>query len=451
MTFVSRTEVSALLKLGTPIAIAQTLQIGMQVIDTVMVGRFAAADLAGIALAASLIMPFMVMLTGVLHAVTPITAQLFGAGAVQQVGASVRQGVWLAVLVSTLLMLIVANIDVVLPWFGVTPDVAQTARGYMHAVLWGYPAAALFLLLRKTFEGLGRTRPAMVIAALMLLLNIPLNYAFIYGEFGAPRLGGIGAGVATAIVMWLQFLLILLVTQRPTYRAARLWRGSWRIDHAQIVELARVGIPIGLKTFGAVGVFALVTLLVAPFGAASVAAGSIGGNIATVIFMVPNGLGMAATIRIGHAIGAGQPELARDAGSSAVILCTIYAVCVTAALIAFRIDLAMLYSHSPQVVALTAHLLIFVAIYQLMDSIQEPAVGALRGYKDTRVPMVIALSGYWLVGLPIAAVFGYGWFTPDTKGVHGFWIGLAAGELYVAILMNLRRRRFAFAESSARA
>ncbi len=434
-------ELWALLRLGTPIAMAQALQVGMQVVDTVMTGRYAPTDLAGIALGGSLIMPLHVLTMGILHALTPIVAQLHGAGRDAEIGAVVRQGVWLALGVSLTMMLIVANAGRALPLFGVTPAAATVATGYLRALLWGYPGLALFLVFRMTCEGLGNTRPPMIIAGVLLLANVPLNYAFIYGKFGAPELGGVGVGVATAIIRWLQFTLILFVITRPVYARTRIFARDWRPDVAEFRRFARIGIPIGLKIFGVVSLFALCTLLLAPFGELAVAAGNIGGNVTTLIFMVAGGLGMAATIRVGHAVGAKDYAQARVTGQTAVMLAVGYAAMMALALVVFRGAIASLYTQSPDLITMIAKLLLVVAVYQFVDCTQEAALGALRGYKDTRVPMLYGLAGYWVVGFPVALGLGYGWFLPEPWSVYGFWMGFAAAEAFVAVTLNVRRIR----------
>lgn len=431
-------EMGALLRLGAPIMLAQVFQIGMQVVDTVMAGRYAPTDLAGIALASSVVMPLHVLTMGILHAVTPIVAQLHGAGREAAIGAVVRQGMWLAAGLSVLIMLVLAQGGWVLQWFDVAPPAAAVATGYMRAILWGSPGLALFLVLSRTCEGLGNTRPPMIIAGVLLAANVPLDYAFIYGKFGAPELGGVGCGVATAMLRWLQCAAILLVITRPFYAHIRLFRGGWRPDLTEIRHVTRIGVPIGLKIFGVVSLFALATLLIARFGENAVATGAVGGNVTTLIFMIPTGLGMAATIRVGHAVGAKDHAHAVTVGRTAITLSIGYGTIMAGTLILCRAWIAALYTQAPELVASIAKLLLIVAAYQFMDCTQEAVLGTLRGYKDTRIPMVYGLCGYWLVGFPVALGCGYGWFGFRPLSVYGFWMGFAAGEAFVAVSLLAR-------------
>ena len=278
-------------------------------------------------------------------------------------------------------------------------------------------------------------------------MNALLNYAFIYGAFGAPELGGVGCGVATAIVMWLTAALIVVVVTRRFYASARLfrggWRGGWRPDLATFARLARIGIPIGVTVFFEFGVFSLITLLLAEFGANVVAGHTIAMNINGLAFMIPMSLGMAASIRVGHCVGAENFAEARVVGQTALRASFAYAALAGLAIFPLRSLLVGLYTESPDVIAVATNLLIFVAAYQLVDDTQATAIGVQRGYKDTRAPMWLALTGYWVIGLPIGLSCGYGWLGLPELGVYGFWIGLAIGLTFVAICVNVRRIRFA--------
>ena len=201
---VRTSEIRELLRLGLPIMAAQTFQMGMGVTDTLMAGRYSAIDLAGVALAWGMAGPVTMLIMGILFAITPVVAQLFGAGRRNQIGAVIQQAVWLATISSALGIVIVSNLGPVFDFIGAEQAVADVSRGYLKAAIWGYPGLALYFVFRNTCEGMGKTRPAMVVAGIALAINVPLNYMFVYGQFGAPELGGIGCGVATAIVNWLQ-------------------------------------------------------------------------------------------------------------------------------------------------------------------------------------------------------------------------------------------------------
>ena len=427
--------------------LAQLFMMAMHVVDTVMAGRYSAADLAGVALAGSVIGPVMILLTGVLGAITPVTAQLFGGGKQAEIGHIARQGLWLGMIAAAATFIVVSYSHLALGLLNASPEMVRVASGYLEAVRWGYPGMCVYIVFRGVCEGMGRTRPAMVIAGSLLGVNALLNYAFIYGAFGAPELGGVGCGVATAIVMWLTAALIVVVVTRRFYASARLfrggWRGGWRPDLATFARLARIGIPIGVTVFFEFGVFSLITLLLAEFGANVVAGHTIAMNINGLAFMIPMSLGMAASIRVGHCVGAENFAEARVVGQTALRASFAYAALAGLAIFPLRSLLVGLYTESPDVIAVATNLLIFVAAYQLVDDTQATAIGVQRGYKDTRAPMWLALTGYWVIGLPIGLSCGYGWLGLPELGVYGFWIGLAIGLTFVAICVNVRRIRFA--------
>ena len=442
-----RAELKRLASLGAPIVLAQLFMMAMHVVDTVMAGRYSAADLAGVALAGSVIGPVMILLTGVLGAITPVTAQLFGGGKQAEIGHIARQGLWLGMIAAAATFIVVSYSHLALGLLNASPEMVRVASGYLEAVRWGYPGMCVYIVFRGVCEGMGRTRPAMVIAGSLLGVNALLNYAFIYGAFGAPELGGVGCGVATGIVMWLTAALIVVVVTRRFYASARLfrggWRGGWRPDLATFARLARIGIPIGVTVFFEFGVFSLITLLLAEFGANVVAGHTIAMNINGLAFMIPMSLGMAASIRVGHCVGAENFAEARVVGQTALRASFAYAALAGLAIFPLRSLLVGLYTDSPDVIAVATNLLIFVAAYQLVDDTQATAIGVQRGYKDTKAPMWLALTGYWVIGLPIGLSCGYGWLGLPELGVYGFWIGLAIGLTFVAICVNVRRIRFA--------
>lgn len=440
---INTAELKRLVTLGTPIVLAQLFMMAMHVTDALMAGRYAAEDLAGIALALSAMIPIIMFITGALTAVTPIVAQLFGAGREREIGHVGRQSIYFALAAGCLAFVLITIVRPFIYMLDAEPAVARVSVGYLEAVRWGYPGLAAYTVLRSVCEGLGRTRPAMVIAGSLLGVNALLNYAFIYGAFGAPELGGIGCGVATAIVMWLNVALILIVVTRRFYARIELFRGDWRIDLSEWLRLARLGMPIGTLLFFEIGVYSLVTLLLPPFGTASIAAHSIAMNINGVAFMVPLALGMAASIRVGHCVGGEDYEGARIAGQTALRACFIYAAIAALVLYLTRMYLVSAYNELAEVREIAATLLVFVAAYQFVDDTQATALGVQRGYKDTRVPMWFALAGYWAIGLPVGCAAAYGWFGLPALGVYGFWIGLTAGLAFVAVTVNARRIRFA--------
>ncbi len=431
------TEARRLFQIGLPLMGAQLCQMGMGVADAVMAGQYGSADLAGVALGGSIMFPVLLLMMGMIQAVTPTISQLHGAKDYQEIGEVMRQGLWLAITGGLLGSLILNNIEPAYRWLGVDPVAVEIAVPYLQMTSMGFPALICFFCLRFLADGTGYTRAALIIAACALTLKIPLNYILIYGLFGLPELGGVGCGAAQAIVMWTQFLLILAVVTRRRFRYTR-WaeRFSWP-DWQRIKPLLVIGIPIGAMIFAEMGLFSLTTLLMGRLGAEVVAAHNITMNVNGILFMIPLALGMAATIRIGHRVGAGDILDARMTAAIAMGATVLVGAVSAVAILLLRHTIVAIYTSEAPVSSVAAVLLLFVAFYLILDATQATAAGALRGYKDTRVPMMIALFSYWAVAFPIECILGFG-LIGKPLGYIGFWIGLSCGVGTSALLLSIR-------------
>jgi MATE family multidrug resistance protein len=299
------------------------------------------------------------------------------------------------------------------------------------------PALLCFFALRFLADGTGYTRPAMYIAISALMLKIPLNYVLIYGKFGLPEMGGVGCGVAQAIVMWFQLILVLIVVTRKRFDYTG-WRSTFSWPDWKIIKsLLVIGIPIGSTMFAEMGLFSFTILLLGQFGAAVVASHNIAMNLNAVFFMPPMALGMAATIRIGFRVGANEITGARTTALIAFIATAVVAISGAIFIYLFKEVLVSLYTTEQAVMSLSITLLLFVVFFLFFDASQSVCVGALRGYKDTKMPMWMAIFSYWGVGLPTQILFGFG-YIGEPMGVYGFWLGLAAGVGTAAILLGTR-------------
>lgn len=436
-----RAELSRLVRLGSPVVAAQMAQMGMGVVDTIMAGRASARDLAGVALGGNIIWPSMILLMGILMALTPTISRLHGAGRTADTGEVVRQGLWLALATSTAVLLMVSQAGTVYRLIGVDPDIAPLAEQYVRIAAIGLPGVMFFNVFRYLCDGLGNTRPAMVVAFVALGLKVFLNWVFVFGNLGMPAMGAVGCAWSTAITMWFECFAMLWVVTRARYRRQTGLFARFSLpDPRRIVELMRLGVPIGFTAFFEIAAFSMVTLLVARLGATAVAAQQIAFSINGLAFMIPLGLGMAASIRVGHELGAGRNDGARLAAMVALGASLGYALLAAVILIMGRESIVGLFTRDAEVAALGTQLLLFVALYQLVDDAQTTAIGGLRGYKDTRRPMLVTLCGYWGLALPVGAGLGLGWFGIQL-GVYGFWIGLALGLTVVAVALVWRLHR----------
>ncbi|CNC04743.1 multidrug efflux protein [Yersinia enterocolitica] len=435
-------EARSLLALAIPVVIAQLSQTAMGVVDTIMAGSVSATDMAAVAVGTSIWLPAILFGHGLLLALTPTVAQLNGSGRRNQIAHQVRQGFWLAFCVSVLIMVVIYNSDhIIMRMHNIDPVLADKAVGFLHAIMWGAPGYLFFQVLRNQCEGLSKTKPGMVIGFIGLLVNIPINYIFIYGKLGAPALGGVGCGVATGTVYWVMFLMMRwYVTRACSQQDIKLEKGFAAPDWQVMKRLGGLGLPVALALFFEVTLFAVVALLVSPLGIVAVAGHQIALNFSSLMFMLPMSLSVAATIRVGFRLGQGSVDDARVAAYTSIAVGLMLA-CVTAIFtVVFREHIALLYNKTPEVVVMASHLMLLAALYQLSDAIQVIGSGVLRGYKDTRSIFFITFTAYWLLGLPSGYLLGLTDYVVPAMGPSGFWIGFVIGLTSAAILMVLRIR-----------
>ena len=433
-------ESKALLRLGAPMVATQMFIMGIGFLDTLLAGRYSSVDLAGVALGGNFLWPIFLFMTGLTMAITPMVAQLVGAKRTGDSGPIIRQGLWIALLSAAITMIIVRQAGPVFVWMDLDPQAAAIAADYLKAVSWGMPAVMVYLVLRYSCEGLGNTRPPMLIAGAAFLLNAPLNYLFIYGALGFPELGGVGCGWATALVMWLELALITFFLRRPFFRATRFMERFSAPQLAIALRILKIGLPIGAAIFMEMALFSIIGFLIAGLGVQALAAHSIAGTVSWMTYVIPMSLGSAAAIRVGFRVGAQDRDGARRVALVAFQLSLAYALAVSALMIGLRHALAGIFTTDPVVVAIAANLMIFIALYQLFDDSNAAMAGALRGYKDTRMPMLFSLVGYWLIALPLGHLLATGALIQPGLGVYGYWAGLAVGLLLVALAMGARLR-----------
>ncbi|MBW1212084.1 MATE family efflux transporter [Pantoea allii] len=437
------TEARQLLALAIPVILAQVAQTAMGFVDTIMAGAVSATDMAAVAVGTSIWLPAILFGHGVLLALTPTIAQLNGSGRRERIAEQLRQGFWLAFFLSLLIMLVLWNAGYFIrSMHDIDPLLAEKAEGYLHALLFGAPGYLFFQVMRNQCEGLSKTKPAMVLGFLGLMLNIPLNYIFIYGHFGMPALGGVGCGVATASVYWAMFFCMRFWVRRMRSMRDIRVESRWSAPSRAILQrLTGLGLPVALALFFEVTLFAVVALLVSPLGIVNVAGHQIALNFSSLMFVLPLSLGVAATIRVGYRLGQGSTEQARVAAWTAQGVGVGMAVITAIFTVTFRHQIALLYNDNPAVVTLAAQLMLLAAIYQISDSIQVIGSGILRGYKDTRSIFFITFIAYWLLGLPSGYILALTDWVVPRMGPAGFWCGFIVGLTSAAVMMLWRVRR----------
>ncbi|MDG1923904.1 MAG: MATE family efflux transporter [Pseudomonadales bacterium] len=435
-----KSELNVLLRLSAPMIATQFFIMGMGCVDTAMSGQYSSLDLAGVAIGGVILWPLFMLFAGVLTALTPMVSQHVGGGRRLAVGALIQQGIWVAMIFGVLLFLLVRISEPLLILFDVAPEAVSIAMAYLKAASWGCPAVMLYVTLRYACEGLGQTLLPMLIAGTTLPINAGLNYVLIYGLFGAPELGGEGCGWATAITMWFELGVMLLVIRRPWLRNTGLFERVLKPKLAPIKSILQIGLPIGMTMFLEMTVFSLVSLLVGSIGIAAIGANTIGGNLNWFVFVIPMALGSAASIRVGYHVGAKDYARAAKVARLSVLISATYAFLASLVLVLGREVLPRIYTSDPAVLVLTAEVLLIVAAYQFFDCTQATIIGALRGYKDTQYPMIISIIGYWLIALPVGTILGWG-LLGWNLGVLGFWIGLGCGVGFVALFAVVRLYR----------
>jgi MATE family multidrug resistance protein len=429
-------EMRDTLVLALPLIAGQLSAIGTNVIDTMLAGHYSAHTLAAVAVGAGVWSLAIVCCIGVMMSVPPSVAQLTGAQRRGETGALFRQALWLALFLGIVVLLFVRWAGpLLLGGFGVDPDIVGDTTKFLRAVAWGAPALAFYFTMRGFSEGLALTRPTMYFGLLGLVLLPPIGYTLMYGKLGfAPR-GAQGSGEATAIVLWIQTAVFALYLHRHRhYRDiapfARFEPPRWR----EIGALLRLGVPMGVALLMEAGLFVCTALLIASLGAVTVASHQVAINVASVTFMLPLGLAMATTVRVGNAVGRGDAHGIRSAGLAGMALSLGTQLIASSTMALFPHAIAQAYTDDPAVASLAAQLLILAAIFQFSDGIQVTAGGALRGLKDTTMPMLITTLAYWAVGMPV----GYWLAFHRGFGARGMWMGLVAGLTAAAVLLTLR-------------
>ncbi|KOY61472.1 multidrug transporter [Photorhabdus heterorhabditis] len=433
-------EARNLLALGIPVIIAQFSQTAMGVVDTVMAGSVSATDMSAVAVGTSIWLPVILFGYGLLVALTPIIAQMNGSGRRKMIANQTQQGFWLATFLSIIIIAILYNCKFLIDkQHDIDPLLAEKAVGFIHAIMWGAPGYLFYQVLRNQCEGLSKTKPGMIISFLGLLINIPINYIFIHGKFGAPALGGVGCGVATASVYWAMFLLMrLYVKHSSSQKDIRPVRRFVAPEWHTLKRISALGLPIAMAMFFEITLFAIVALLVAPLGVTAVAGHQIALNFSSLMFMFPISLGIAATIRVGYNLGQRSIESSRISAYTGIAVGLMFSCFTAIFTIILREPIALMYNDDPEVVVMASHLMLFAAFYQLSDAIQVVGTGVLRGYKDTRSIFYITFSSYWILGLPSGYILGLTNYIVPAMGPTGFWIGFILGLTASAIMISIR-------------
>lgn len=440
-------EIRATFLLAWPLVIAQIIQIGLMTTDIIMMGWLGPEFLAAGTLSGALIHPLFLCGTGILSATATMIAQAHGAGNDVSVRRSVRQGLWGALAISLVILPMLWQTSWILEQFGQAPQVSLLAEGYARAAVWLFFPALSFIVLRSFLAVHGDTSIILLITLGGIVVNFLGNYALMFGNWGFPRLELVGAGISTTIVH--SFILLMMlgyVLSKPAYRRYELLVRFWKSDWPRFREIFHLGMPIGLLMLAEISLFAGAAILMGWLGTDALAGHAVALQCAAATFMVPLGISHAATIRVGIAHGRNSADGIRHAGWVAIGMGTAF-MSMTAlvfwllpeTIAGLFLDPAEVKNHIPLQLAVT--FLGVAAFFQLADGVQILSISVLRGLSDMRVPMFVAMLGYWCVGFPVAYICA---FILDMRGM-GIWLGLASSLFFVAIVLLVRfakRERF---------
>jgi len=431
-----RADFRALFSIAIPAVLVNLGWSGMGVVDTLMVGHVSSADLAGVALGHLYVLGVTMVGFGTLLALDPIIAQAVGARDTPAVARGLQRGLVLACALSVVTALLLWPARQTFGLFRQPSDVIPLAAGYVRVSIPGVLPLLVFVVLRQSLQAMGRMRAIVLTVAAANLVNALLNWIFIYGHLGSPALGAVGAGVASSLSRWFMGGALLLFAWPVLGRLVRPLRRE-ALDPRPLGRMVAIGIPIGIHHFLEFGAFATVALLMGYLGTVKMAGHQIALTAASTAFMVPLGISGGAAACVGQAVGRGDETGARRSAMASFLTGGGFMAGSAITFLVLPRQLAALFTEEPVVVAVAATLLPVAGVFQVFDGMQVVAAGILRGIGDTRVPMLVSLVGFWLVGMPVSLAFGFGlrW------GATGLWWGFVAGLGAVAMALTWRVRR----------
>lgn len=425
----------SVLALGMPLVANNLATIGMGVTDTVMAGQLGGNALAAVAIGNTLWYTAQLAGMGVLMAVSPLVAHALGSDQVERIGNLLRQSFWIALFLGVAGLILLNNSAPFFLAVGVDPAIVPTSARYLSAIGWGLPAMFGYLCLRYMSEGMGHTRPLMYFAFLGLVVNAAGNYVLMYGKLGFPAMGAVGCGVATAITTFVVFLTCLVYVRRSSrYKVVELKPLIQPPRWPAIREILALGVPISASALAESTFFHATALIMAALGTAIVAAHQVALSYAAAMFMIPLALHSATTVRVGHLLGRGLPRDAQKAGMAGIWLSTGFMGVSALVMYLGRYAIAGFYTTDTAVINLAASLLVMAAVFQLPDGVNIGAMGALRGYRDARIPLYLAAFASWGVGFPLAWYLA---FRTD-EGPVGVWFAIVISLVLSAVLQVWR-------------
>ena len=427
-------------KIGIPIFGSQLSYMIMHTTDTIVSGRYSSEELAGLVLAGAFTFPVYMLFQGIMFAITPIVAQLYGSKEFTKIGQKMRQIFWIAIVIAFSIFLIFLFLSKILLFFPLDKNILSISTEYLRAVSVGMFFYVMFRYLSSYSEGMTLALPVFFVVLFGAIINIPLDIIFAFGYFGIPEMGSEGCGYATSMVSMIMFFSMLkIILSSKKYEKTELLKEfngpSLRVSK----EILKLGIPIGIGIFAEMTMFSGAAIIIGQLGDKILSGHAIALNIASILFMLPLAIGLAGSTRVGNLLGEKRFLDAKYSSYVGVLLCFIGALFNMIILLIFRENFSSIYSKDIEVINIAISLLLYAAIFQIPDGIQMGSLGALRGYKDTFTPMIFLIISYWIFAIPLGYFLtNYGLTKP--LGAEGMWISMIMGLILFSIIIFNRLR-----------
>jgi len=433
-------ESNHFLKIGIPIFGSQLSYMIMHTTDTIVSGRYSSEELAGLVLAGAFTFPIYMLFQGIMFAITPIVAQLYGSKEFTKIGQKMRQIFWIAILIAFSIFFIFLFLSKILLFFPLDKDILSISTEYLRSVSVGMFFYVMFRYLSSYSEGMTLTLPVFFVVLFGALINIPLDIIFAFGYFGIPEMGSEGCGYATSIVSMIMFFLMLrIILSSKKYKKTELLKEFNGPSLKVSKEILKLGVPIGVGIFAEMTMFSGAAIIIGQLGDEILSGHAVALNIASILFMLPLAIGLAGSTRVGNLLGEKKFLDAKYSSYVGVSLCFIGALFNMIMLLIFRENFSSIYSKDIEVINVAISLLIYASIFQIPDGIQMGSLGALRGYKDTFAPMVFLLISYWIFAIPLGYFLtNYGFTKP--LGAEGMWISMIMGLVLFSVFIFNRLR-----------
>lgn len=432
-------EACRIFHLAWPITLSHASYVLMGLVDTVMAGHAGVREQAIVGLGISLWIPIAALLISTLQAVSILVANHYGANDHEKVFEETRQGIWLGLGLGILPALAYPWLEGGLITIGIDAFIANQATLYMQGIIFGLPALMIFRAFTFCMASIGNPRPAMVIGFVTVFVNAGLNYVFIYGHAGFPKMGGSGCGLATGIGMWISLFMMIVYTAKMKGKANfDLYKKfSWPKLPRQIA-LLKIGLPMGLASLADVSAFTAVTLMIADLGITSIASHQIALNFSALVFMLPSGISISLCILVSQTVGKKKFIHAKFIAFTGLFSAIFLVIFLMLIIVVFRNEITGVYTRDPEVAKIAVTLILISVAWHISDSIQICAIGIIRGYQITFRPMLITFSAFWLVGIPLGrwlAIKGIKVFNVLPMGIFGYWVGLVIGISVAALFL----------------